>query len=154
MTFRATVVYGPEQGLAAAYREWRCDTGRKLVHGTVLRFDLTFEARYVDDDGEVIDPDRLNTFRTWLRATFDGKLLVASDDPALMIFRDLADKGLADMIELPGVGRGSFAHYVACKAVEWLRVQADGLAARVRLVSVECREPTGRSATYTLPESK
>lgn len=144
-TFRATKTYGHEIGLSCAFRQWRAESHCRFLHGYALAFRLEFEAENVDENGWVIDFGGLKPIKDFLVENFDHRLLVARDDPALELFKDLHAKGVADVLVLPRVGCEAVAGHVFRHVSGWL--MDTGAGPRVRLVSVEVREHAGNSAS-------
>lgn len=146
MTFRSTKTYGHELGLSAVFRQWRADSHCNKLHGYALAFKFTFEADTLDARNWVVDFGGLKQLKGLLQWTFDHKLVVAEDDPELDTFLDLADAGLADVVEVESVGCEKFAELAYNMAVGVIENQ--GMAERVKVVEVECFEHGANSAIY------
>lgn len=147
MTYQVTKTYGPEQGLSAAFRQWRADSHCRLIHGYALGFKFTFECEDLDVRNWCVDFGGLKGLKQILIGNFDHKLLVAGDDPDLGVFKTLHGMGIAEVIVFPdGVGCEKFAEYVYKVAQQWL-LDA-GFSPRCKLVQVEVFEHAGNSAIY------
>lgn len=147
--FRSTKTYGHERGISACFRQWRAKHSHcSLLHGYALSFTLVFEAQSLDERHWVMDFGGLKDVETWLRDTFDHKLVIAADDPQLPALRELEQAGLAELTVLErGVGCERFAEYVGRWVSGWLAAHQP----RVRVVEVECREHGANSAVWMNP---
>lgn len=144
--YRVTKTYGHERGLSCCFRQWRTDSHCRFLHGYALAFSITFEAETLNIQNWVIDFGSLQPVRSFLEDTFDHTLAVAADDPDLAILHSLGITRLASIRTFnDGVGCELFAKYVAEWVIGWLAVTG---RSNVRLVSVECREHSGNTATY------
>lgn len=151
MTFRSSKTYGHDIGLSVAFRQWRADSHCRLIHGYALSVHLEFEADTLDVRNWVVDFGSLKTFKAWLQNTFDHRLLVAEDDPALPFILALQDEGVAEVIQVPAVGCEAFAKLIYEAAEVWLGDA--GYAPRVRMAWVTVREHGANSATYSKPST-
>lgn len=145
--FVSTKTYGHEIGLSACFRQWRAESHCRLLHGYALGVRFEFEADELDVRNWVVDFGSLKSLKGWLEDTFDHTLVVASDDPHLMILKQLESHGLARIVEVPATGCEAFAKLIYECAEIWLHDY--GYAPRVRLRSVEVREHGANSAIYT-----
>lgn len=146
MTFYSTKNYGAELGLSAVFRQWRATSHCNQLHGYALGFRFTFEAKSLDDRNWVVDFGGLKGLKQALQDTFDHKLVIAEDDPALDILKALGDAKLADIVILPSVGCEKFAeiaYHLADRELKKL-----GIRERVRVAEVECFEHEANSAIY------
>lgn len=153
MKYKITKTYGHENGLSSTFRQWRAKSHCAQLHGYALRFDVTFVAAALDENGWVLDFGRLKPLKQFLQETFDHKLLIAADDPALDELCALASKWhggppVVDPVILDdGVGCEKFATLVADTIADnfenWFGAPA---AQRVALESVEVREHGGNMA--------
>lgn len=143
MTYRVTKTYPHSLGLSACFRQWRAESHCNQLHGYALAFTLTFETETLDARNWVLDFGSLKQVRRFLERTFDHRLLVAADDPELSLLSTLHDRGVANVLVLEtGVGCEMFATLVAEFVTNWIKHDP------VKLVSVECREHEGNSATW------
>jgi 6-pyruvoyltetrahydropterin/6-carboxytetrahydropterin synthase len=148
-----TKTYGHDLGLSACFRQWRAKSHCRFLHGYPLSFKFTFKGDELDENGWLIDFGNLKPVKAWLEQTFDHKLLVAEDDPALGFLRELgedrpgyvvdrahmAHAPLADVIVVPRVGCEAFAE-MAWVFVEDLLVRTPAYNCRVWLHEVEVKE--------------
>ena len=100
----------------------------------------------------VVDFGSLKSLKSQLEDTFDHKLLVASDDPALGLIRALAKEGLAEVVEVEKCGCEAFARLVFDTTEIWLK--DNGYAPRAWLESVEVSEHGANSAIYEPTDSE
>lgn len=166
--FQVTKTYGHEMGLSACFRQHKARSHCRFLHGYALSFKLVFAADELDENNWVIDFGGLKTVKAWLCDTFDHKMLVAEDDPALDLLLELNKARkvrrtddtnkwdefpkLADILVLPYVGCEGFAYYVYDWVRLWLeREHRDDINVRgLHLQSVEVREHAGNSAIYSV----
>lgn len=146
--FRSTKHFGHELGLSACFRQWRAESHCHFLHGYALAIRLEFEADELDVRNWVVDFGSLKSLKQRLEDTFDHKLLVAEDDPALPIFRTLDTAGLAELVIVDATGCEAFAKLVFESTEVWLRDA--GYAPRARIVSCEVSEHGANSAIYRL----
>lgn len=146
MPYRSTKTYGHEIGLSSCFRQWKADSHCRYLHGYALSVHLEFEADELDVRHWVVDFGSLKSVKGMLEVSFDHKLLVAQDDPALPYFIEMEKRGLAQLVVVPATGCEAFAHMIFEVVEQWL---ADaGYAPRVRLNLVTVREHGANSATY------
>lgn len=160
--YRSTKTYGHDLGLSACFRQHKAESHCRFLHGYALSFHFVFEATHLDERGWVVDFGALGRLKSFLKDTFDHKMLVAGDDPLLEDILGLHDLKLADVLVLPaGVGCEAFARMgfaAAQSVVQSLEPQLELLRAtdlspshqshRVRVVSCEVREHGANSAIY------
>lgn len=149
MPYQSTKTYGHEIGLSCAFRQWRAESHCRFLHGYALAVKFVFEADELDCRNWVVDFGGLKSLKGILEDTFDHKLLVAADDPEKMMFFELGNNGVADVIEVPATGCEAFARMIYEVAEQWLKDA--GFAPRCHLVSVEVREHGANSAIYSKP---
>ena len=143
MTFFCTKTYDHSEGLSCAFRQWRAqDSHCRWVHGYALAVTFTFAAKLLNDNQWVYDFGSLKHIKAWLHEQFDHRLCIASDDPELDTFKQLAKKDLINLNILPGVGCERFAEYIFNEVS--LLVNDD----RVWLQRVEVKEHGSNSAIY------
>jgi 6-pyruvoyltetrahydropterin/6-carboxytetrahydropterin synthase len=166
MTYMVTKNYGPENGLSATFRQWRADSHCRFIHGYALGVEVTFlcEDADLDENGWVYNFGGLKEFKAWLQETFDHKMLVAKDDPAIELFRDMANTRerrrfspgrepwvesgqLIQLVEVERTGCEGFARMIA----DWLINNIDMKGRQVRIDCVRVYEHDGNSATYLVP---
>lgn len=144
--FMVTKTYGHNLGLSSCFRQWRADSHCHFMHGYALSFELKFSSDTLNDRNWVIDFGSLKPVKKMLEGMFDHKTAVAKDDPKLELFQKMHDEGLIDMVVVDAVGCEAFAKLVFEWVEDWLSYGENNT--RVKLVSVECREHPGNSATY------
>lgn len=149
MTWRSTKTYGHEEGLSACFRQWRATHSHcRYLHGYALAFRFTFEALELDRRNWVMDFGGLKPLKTWLKQTFDHKLVIAADDPKREELEHLDTIGAADVLVLEGgVGCERFAELAGVWVSEWLASHGS----HVRCVEVECMEHGANSAIWRNP---
>jgi 6-pyruvoyltetrahydropterin/6-carboxytetrahydropterin synthase len=143
--YRSTKTYDHSEGLSCCFRQWRAHSHCRLIHGYALAFRFVFATRELDECNWCFDFGGLKLVRAWLHEMFDHTFLVAEDDPELLQFKLLKEKGLVALRVLPKVGCEATAehvfHYVA-------RFVTEQTAGRVWLEAVEVSEHGGNSALY------
>ena len=150
MTFFVTKTYPHSLGLSACFRQPYADSHCRDPHGYPLSFELIFAAEELNDNNWVIDFGGLKGVKQFLVDTFDHRTVLAANDPALHDLQIVYRKhGFKEILVLPGVGCERFAQYVAVMVEHILSAELQAGEHRgLRLVSVECREHAGNSATY------
>ena len=130
-------------GYPCAHRQWAHAGHCSKVHGYQRRFVCTFVCELLDNRGWVIDfgGEEMKAIRKMLDSNFDHTLLVASDDPAIKLFRE-HDGDLWKLIELPyGPGMEGTARFVLEYINECIGHYTPGLLVRkVRCTRVEVWE--------------
>ena len=131
---------------SAAFRQWRSTHSHcQFVHGYNLTADITFECNELDERNWVMDFGGLKDLKKTLEYTFDHKLVVASDDPQLDLFKQLDDAGVAELVILEsGVGCERFAEFVLKTSDTFVDEATNG---RVRVQSVQINEHDSNFAT-------
>jgi 6-pyruvoyltetrahydropterin/6-carboxytetrahydropterin synthase len=143
-SLQSTKTFGHDIGLSASFRQWRAHSHCRFIHGYALGFRFVFSATDLSHEGWVVDFGGLKHLKQMLVDTFDHKLLVAEDDPALEAFKKLDDAGIADVVIVPATGCEAFATMTFHVVEQWLRDA--GFSPRVALVSVEVSEHGANSA--------
>ena len=144
--YRSTKTYDFNEGLSCCFRQWRATHSHcSLLHGYALSFKFVFATHELDENNWCCDFGAMKDVKAWLKMMFDHTMIVASDDPHLEIFRDLADKGVVDLRIMPAVGCEATAKYAFDHVSAWV---ADAVGDRVWLESVEVREHAGNSAIF------
>lgn len=158
----STKTYGPEEGFAVCYRQWRADRkeanrsgpysvseipGCCALHGYALGFYIEFECETLDARNWVCDFGSLRSFKEFLKQHFDHVMLVATDDPEFETFKMLHDKGLAKMVEVEATGCEALSKFLHGYLNEiWLPENYPNSGIRCR--KVEVRETPSNSAYY------
>ncbi len=143
--FYSTKTFGNDRGLSCCFRQWRATHSHcSLLHGYSIGVKLVFECDTLDARNWVYDFGGLKEIKKYLEFMFDHTLVVAKDDPNLEDFKALAEKGLADLRIVDGVGCERFAELVYEAAKE----RMSDLNPSARLKSVEVFEHEANSAIY------
>tara|TARA_R110001606_G_scaffold349002_1_gene498759 strand:- start:2576 stop:3211 length:636 start_codon:yes stop_codon:yes gene_type:complete len=131
---------------SAAFRQWRSTHSHcQFLHGYNITADITFECNELDERNWVMDFGGLKDLKKTLEHTFDHKLVVASDDPQLDLFKQLDAVGVAELVVLDnGVGCERFAEFVLKTADTYIDELTNG---RVRVQSVQINEHDSNFAT-------
>ena len=147
MKYQSTKTYGHDRGLSACFRQPHASHSHcRFLHGYSLGFSFTFGCNELDERNWVVDFGGLKLLKSWLETTFDHKVVLDSNDPALDEFKNLEEKGLAELTILDGVGVEKFAFHAFTFAQELINTQTDG---RCWVESVECSEHGANSAIYS-----
>lgn len=120
LKYVSTKHYGPDEGLAVCYRQWRADrkSGRGptelygrteipgccALHGYALSFYFEFESDTLDARNWVVDFGSLRPLKEFLKESFDHTMLVAEDDPHFEVFENLHNLALAKMVVVERTG--------------------------------------------------
>lgn len=151
LKFVSTKTYGHEIGLSCAFRQWRAESHCRFLHGYALAVRFEFEADELDVRNWVVDFGSLKSLKGWLETTFDHRTLVAKDDPALALFKQMERAGLIQMVVVDKTGCEAFAELIFECTEIWLK--DNGYAPRVRVRSVEVREHGANSALVVRSEA-
>lgn len=148
MPYMSTKRFGHEIGLSCCFRQWRAESGCRLIHGYALAFKFVFATNELDVRNWCVDFGSLKPLKAILEENFDHTLLVAEDDPKLDVILDL-DRvhGIAKVIPVPAAGCEKTAEMVYDVTEQWLRDA--GYSPRVWLVSVEVSEHGANSAIFS-----
>jgi len=147
--YRSTKTYDHNEGLSCCFRNWRAaHLGSQRLHGSALAFRFVFAAHELDRNNQCVDVGELEDLRRWLHEMFEHTTLVASDDPKLILFEELARQELIDLRILTSVGSEGLAMLVF-DHVDWMI--RDETGGRVWLESAEVREHGGNSVLFERP---
>lgn len=165
----STKTYGPQEGFAVAYRQWRADRksgkpdgevythdeipGCSALHGYAMGFHFEFMSKTLDARNWVVDFGSLRPLKEFLKETFDHTVLVAADDPHHAEFVRWRDLGLLKLVEVENTGCEALAKFL-CDYVN-----ADFLPTHypnhngqeIWCSKVEVRETPSNSAKYLCP---
>tara|TARA_B100000963_G_scaffold361781_1_gene399478 strand:- start:1398 stop:1862 length:465 start_codon:yes stop_codon:yes gene_type:complete len=141
----STKTYGHNIGLSACFRQPNAHSHCKFLHGYSLQFKFTFGCEHLDERNWVVDFGGLKPLKAWLEDSFDHKIVLDQTDPHMDTFKDLEEKGLAELTVLDGVGVEKFAEH-ACKFAD--KLVKDMTDNRCFVVSCECAEHGANSAIY------
>jgi 6-pyruvoyltetrahydropterin/6-carboxytetrahydropterin synthase len=150
--YKSTKTFGHEIGLSACFRQWRADSHCHFLHGYALAIRFVFASNELDVRNWVVDFGSLKSLKSQLEDTFDHKLLVSEDDPALGLIRSLAKEGVADVVVVEKCGCEAFARLIFDTTEIWLK--DNGYAPRAWLESVEVSEHGANSAIYEPTDSE
>ena len=147
MAYYSTKTYGHNIGLSAVFRQPHADHSHcRFLHGYSLAFKFTFGASDLDHRNWVQDFGGLKPLKQWLEDTFDHKTVINKNDPMKDELLLLETKGLAQIVQLDGVGAERFAYHAWNFANELVKNDTGG---RVWCESAECSEHGANSAIYT-----
>lgn len=139
--YRVTKKYGHDRGYSCAFRQWSAKTHCQNIHGYSLGFKIVLESPTLDINNWVYDFGKFSFLDNWLTKTFDHTLLVAKDDPELLLIQSL-DKRTAQVIVLDKISCESFAELTYNHISKKLK-DVD-----VNVVSVEVSEHSSNSASF------
>ena len=142
----STKRYGHNIGLSAVFRQPNADHSHcSLLHGYSLAFKFTFACDELDNKNWAVDFGGLKPLKKWLEDSFDHKVVLTSTDPHMETFKDLEEKGLAELTIMDGVGAEKFAEHAWRYADKLVKEMSDG---RCWCVEAECAEHGANSAIY------
>ena len=134
------------RGFPCAHRRWRHEGHCAHIHGYDRVFKIWFFAHQRTANGFVMDFGHLKPVKKWLETHFDHTLLIDSDDPHLLKFKELEILGACRLITFDDVGMEGTAYFVYQWVNQWVQAETNG---RVWVGSVEVRENEKNSARYT-----
>jgi len=144
--WRVVKTYGHAEGLSCCFRQYQAATSHcRFLHGYALAFRFIFASDTLDDRGWCVDFGGLKPLRAWLHEMFDHTTLVATDDPALTTFQQLAAGGLIQLRTLPAIGCEAFAAHAHAWAHAFAQAETNG---RVHVEQVEVAEHAGNAAVF------
>lgn len=146
--YRVTKTYGHERGISCAFRQHKAKSHCKQLHGYALSFSFVFESDKLNENKWVIDFGSLKPLEAALKDHFDHKTVMAKDDPAWKVFKELQNVGVIDLVTLPFVGCEAFARHAYCLALPIVNNVNFANVNHVRIVSVTVAEHGANSATY------
>lgn len=89
--YQSTKTYGTDRGLSCCFRQWRATHSHcSTLHGYSLGFKFIWESETLDSRNWVFDFGGMKPIKDWLDYMFDHTILVAEDDPALELFKQLS----------------------------------------------------------------
>lgn len=133
-------------GYSTAFRQWRADSHCSYIHGYALKFKVWFEGD-LDHCNWVVDFGcfKRNGINDWMKEQFDHTMIVASDDPDLLLFQDMAAKDLIQLRVMRDVGCEKFASTVFNYIDNAIAKETDG---RAKVYKVQCWEHDKNMAEY------
>ena len=143
--YESTKTYGHNIGLSACFRQPKAHSHCKYLHGYSLQFKFTFGCKHLDERNWVVDFGGLKPLKAWLEDSFDHKIVLDQTDPHMDTFKDLEEKGLAELTVLDGVGVEKFAEHACMFADKLVKEMTNN---RCFVVSCECAEHGANSAIY------
>ena len=141
-------------GFSTCFRQWRANTTHcQYLHGYDVEFEVTFEGdldhrNWVWDFGGMKRAKNLIDGmqpKEWMEHMFDHTVVVAEDDPELINFKDMADRGVIQLRVIEAVGAEKFAEFLYHKLNDFVQTETDG---RVKVVKVKFMENHKNSAIY------
>jgi len=108
----STKRYDHGAGFSFAYRQWKADSHCRFIHGYSLAFDFEFESETLDVRNWVCDFGGFRTLKVFLEEYFDHTLLVSTDDPELEFFKEIHNRGLAQVREIEKTGCEGIAEFL------------------------------------------
>ena len=141
-------------GFSTCFRQWRANTTHcQYLHGYDVEFEVTFEGdldhrNWVWDFGGMKRAKNLIDGmqpKEWMEHMFDHTVVVAEDDPELINFQDMADRGIIQLRVIEAVGAEKFAEFLYHKLNDFVQLETDG---RVKVVKVKFMENHKNSAIY------
>ena len=141
-------------GFSTCFRQWKANTTHcQYLHGYDVEFEVTFEGdldhrNWVWDFGGMKRAKNLIDGmqpKEWMEHMFDHTVVVAEDDPELINFRDMADRGVIQLRVIEAVGAEKFAEFLYYKLNDFVQLETDG---RVKVVKVKFMENHKNSAIY------
>ena len=141
----STKCYGHNIGLSAVFRQPNAHSHCKLLHGYSLSFKFTFGCDKLDERNWVVDFGGLKPLKAWLEDTFDHKVVIDVNDPKKNDLLMLETQGLANIVQLDGVGVEKFSEHAWRFADKLVRDMSDN---RCYCVKAECAEHGANSAIY------
>ena len=135
------------KGFPCCHRQWRHSGHCRFVHGYSRSFSFWFAAQKLDEHGFVVDFSSLKPLHQKLQNQFDHTFLVNSDDPFLMDWQNLSQKGALDLRVMKNVGMEFTAELVWGWANSLLLEQDGG---RSCCWKAEASENDLNSASYEL----
>lgn len=153
MIYKSTKTYGNSIGLSCAFRQWRAESHCRFIHGYALKIHLEFASRELDVRNWVVDFGSLKSLKKQFEETFDHKLIIAEDDPAIDMLLGLGFDGLAQIVVMPAVGCEKFAERIADMTQTWI-MNNDTIKNVVWLSKVEVAEHGANSAILEFEEGE
>ena len=168
--YTSTKTYGPSEGFAVAYRQWRADRksgkpadavytvdeipGCSAIHGYAMSFHFEFTSKTVDARNWVVDFGSLRPLKEFLKQTFDHTLLVATDDPHYEEFVRLRELGLCKLVEVENTGCEALSKFLLDYINEYFLPEhyPNSENQEIWCSMVEVRETPSNSARYVCPE--
>ena len=97
---------------STAFRQPRAQSHCKHVHGYLLKAKVWIGCNELDANNWVFDFGGFKDLKNTLQKTYDHTLIIAKDDPAKTIFKELERYDAVNMVVMDGVGIEKFAEHV------------------------------------------
>ena len=159
----STKTYGPTEGFAVCYRQWRADRksgkspeqlysrdeipGCNALHGYAMSFHMEFSCETLDQRNWVCDFGSLRSFKEFLKENFDHTMLVAQDDPEFETFEMLHNKALAKMVVVEATGCEALSKFL-CEYLNDIWLPEHYPNGGIQCTKFEVRETPSNSAMY------
>lgn len=128
---------------SCAHRQWKAKSHCAFIHGYDRSFHFWFACHETDETHFVMDFGDLKELKAFLDKNFDHTLLLNEDDPLMLDFQKLEEKGAARIVTMPNIGMEGTAEFVWTFINILLKVKTGG---RVACFKVEVRENEKNSA--------
>lgn len=153
MPYFSSKRFGP---ISTGHRQWRDNGHCAYLHGYGRTMKVIFGASELDDKSWVVDFGGLKDFKKWLEGEWDHRMLIASNDPELPLFKELHARGIIDLNVMDaskgyGPGIEASCKYVYDHLNEIITRESNG---RCWVESVEIWEHETNSAMYVRPQVK
>jgi hypothetical protein len=130
------------------FRRWKSPYPYdKRINPFNLTVKVVLESHYLSTDGRVLnnEHDCIQQFTKLIESTWLNRVIIASDDPELLIFKAMETKGLMNLTILPDVGNEAFS----VEMFNWFKVWLtnSGLISQVDVRAVEVSEASNRLGT-------
>ena len=98
--YQSTKTYGNDRGLSCTFRQWRASHSHcSTLHGYAIGVEFIFESETLDSRHWCFDFGGMKPIKAWLDYMFDHTTVIASDDPALEMFKTLANFSTNEMFD-------------------------------------------------------
>lgn len=90
--YQSIKTYGNDRGLSCTFRQWRASHSHcSTLHGYAIGVEFIFESETLDSRQWCFDFGGMKPIKAWLDHMFDHTTVIAQDDPALEMFKSLAN---------------------------------------------------------------
>jgi len=131
-------------GYPCCHRQWKATSHCRFLHGYDRFVTLEWQGPR-DELGWVIDFGGLKYIKNVLEYQYDHTTLIAEDDPEMLLFEELAEKGAIDLRVGDPTMEG-MTHFVASLVEGWTEENVPA----AKLIRVECWENEKNGATLCL----
>lgn len=99
----STKKFGP---ISTGHRQWKAEDHCSFIHGYGRYVEIMFSGE-LDEKGWVVDFGDLRWVKEWLEAQWDHRVLIAHDDKAMRVLKNMHTCGVINMNVMPkGYGPG------------------------------------------------